>query len=252
MIIQVAIVIFVYVTILFVIAHFMEDNTIADIFWGPGFVVIAAFTLMQAPGWDVRKMVVSILVLLWGVRLAFHILLRKKGQGENFRYLQWRETWKYFKIKSYLRIFLLQGLFMLIISAPVWFIDSMPNAPLTFWDHIGLIVFGIGFFIEVTADSQLIRYKKDPAFKGKLINKGLWGISRHPNYFGEALLWWGISLYAVSLPWGWITLISPLFLTILLRFVTGVPVMDKRLQRFPGWDEYKQQTAPFVPFAKFL
>jgi steroid 5-alpha reductase family enzyme len=252
MIIQIALVIFCYMTIVFVVAHYLKDNSIVDVFWGGGFVVIAAFTLMQATGWDVRKLVVSFLVLIWGVRLAMHILLRNRKKGEDFRYRHWRDTWKHFVLRSFFQIFMLQGLFMLIISAPIWFINSMPNAPLTPWDNAGLLVFGIGFFFELAGDMQLTMFKKDPANRGKIITSGLWSITRHPNYFGEALVWWGISLYAISLPLGWITLISPVIITLLLRFVSGVPLLEKKFRDHPGWEDYCRKTAPYVPFLKFL
>ena len=252
MILQVAAVILIYMTIIFVVAHFLKDNSIVDVFWGPGFVVVAAFTLMEAPDWDVRKFVVSLLVLLWGLRLAIHILVRNRGRGEDFRYRAWRESWKHFILRSYFQIFILQGLFMLIISAPVWFVNSMPSGPLTLWDNLGLILFGVGFFFEVIGDMQLAAFRKDPSNKGKIITTGLWSMTRHPNYFGEALLWWGISMYALSLPWGWITLAGPLVLTLLLRFVSGVPMLERKYRDHPDWPEYARKTAPFVPFVKFL
>jgi steroid 5-alpha reductase family enzyme len=252
MIFQVAAVIFIYMTLIFIIAHNLKDNSVVDFFWGPGFVVVAAFTLMEATGWDVRKGVVSFLVFLWATRLAVHILMRNRGKGEDFRYKAWRETWKNFVLRSFFQIFMLQGLFMLIISAPIWFVNSMPNAPLTPWDNAGLVVFGIGFFFEVIGDMQLTRFRKDPANKGKIITTGLWSITRHPNYFGEVLVWWGISLYAISLPLGWITLISPVILTLLLRFVSGVPMLEKKYKDHPDWEDYCLKTAPFVPFVKFL
>jgi steroid 5-alpha reductase family enzyme len=141
---------------------------------------------------------------------------------------------------------------MLIISAPVWFVNSMPSGPLTLWDNLGLILFGVGFFFEVIGDMQLAAFRKDPSNKGKIITTGLWSMTRHPNYFGEALLWWGISMYALSLPWGWITLAGPLVLTLLLRFVSGVPMLERKYRDHPDWSEYARKTAPFVPFVKFL
>lgn len=252
MIIQVALLIFVFMTTLFVVGHYLKDNSIVDVFWGPGFVVIAAYTLMEAPDWDVRKLVVSFLVLIWGTRLAMHILLRNRKKGEDFRYKHWRETWSHFTLRSFFQIFMLQGFLMVIIAAPVWFINSMPNAPLTLWDNAGLAVFGVGFFFEAVGDMQLTMFRKDPANKGKLITTGLWKLTRHPNYFGEALIWFGISLYALALPLGWITLISPVILTLLLRFVSGVPMLEKKMKEHPQWPDYAEKTAPFIPFIKFL
>lgn len=252
MILQVAVLIFLYMTLIFVIAQFLGDNSIVDVFWGPGFVIIAAFTLIYSPDYDLRKLIVSFLVFLWGTRLALHILLRNKGKGEDFRYKHWRDTWKYFMVRSYFQIFMLQGLFMLIIAAPIYFINSTPPVPLGVTDSIGLMLFGTGFFFEVIGDYQLSAFRKNPKNKGRIITTGLWEISRHPNYFGEALLWWGIGFYALAIPYGWITLISPLVLTILLRFVSGVPMLEKKFEGRPDWEEYKIKTPAFVPFMKFL
>jgi steroid 5-alpha reductase family enzyme len=252
MIIHVAAVIFIYMTVIFIIAHFLNDNSIVDVFWGPGFVVVAVFSLLQSPSIDERKLIVSVLVLLWAARLALHILMRNRGKGEDFRYKAWRDTWNHFLIRSYFQIFILQGLFMVIISAPIYFINAMPSYPLGIFDNIGLFVFGIGFFFETIGDYQLTVFKKDPANQGKIITTGLWAYTRHPNYFGEALVWWGLSCYAVGLPFGWVTLISPVVITLLLRFVSGVPMLEKRYRGRPDWEEYRKNTPPFVPFVKFL
>jgi steroid 5-alpha reductase family enzyme len=197
-------------------------------------------------------MIVCVLVLLWGLRLSYHIRTRNQGQGEDFRYRAWRETWKYFVLRSYFQIFLLQGLFMLIISAPVWYIGFSSGGTLGFWDFLGLFVFGAGFMIETIGDAQLAEFKKNPENKGKIMTSGLWSVTRHPNYFGEALLWWGIGFYALSLPYGWVTLAGPLTITLLLRFVSGVPMLEKKYAGRPDWEEYKAGTAAFVPYMKFL
>jgi steroid 5-alpha reductase family enzyme len=197
-------------------------------------------------------MIVTLLVLLWGLRLSYHILVRNSGKGEDFRYKAWRNTWNYFLVRSYFQIFMLQGVLMLLISAPVWFINSSTGGPLGLWDSVGLIVFGAGFFFEVIADYQLAEFKRNPENKGKIITTGLWSVSRHPNYFGESLVWWGLSFYAFSLHNGWFTLISPLIITLLLRFVSGVPMLEKKYENHPDWKAYKAKTAAFIPFVKFL
>ncbi len=251
-ILEVALVIGLYMTIIYLNALIRKDNSIVDIAWGVGFIIIAVYTIVQSGEVDLRKMIVSLLVLLWGLRLSFHIMVRNSGKGEDFRYKAWRNTWKYFKIRSFFQIFMLQGLLMLIISMPIWFINFSPGGLLSIWDTIGLLVFGIGFFIEAIADFQLVEFKKNPANQGKIITTGLWSVSRHPNYFGEALVWWGISCYAFSFPYGWIVLISPVVITILLRFVSGVPMLEKKYHDHPDWVSYRKQTAAFVPFLKFL
>jgi steroid 5-alpha reductase family enzyme len=249
---EVGLVIVLYMTIVFILALMRKDNSIVDVAWGLGFIVVAVYTIIQSGEVDLRKMIVSLLVLLWGLRLSFHIMVRNSGKGEDFRYEAWRKTWKYFFLRSFFQIFMLQGMFMLIISAPIWYINSSVGGPLGIWDSIGLVVFGFGFLFEVVADYQLTEFKRNPANQGKIITTGLWSVSRHPNYFGEALVWWGISCYALSFPHGWYTLISPVIITLLLRFVSGVPMLEKKYQNHPDWAEYKAKTAAFLPFMKFL
>lgn len=249
---EVSTVIFLYMTVLFIVAVMRSDNSIADIAWGMGFVIVAVYSVIQSGEVDLRKMIVVLLVLLWGLRLSAHIFMRNQAHGEDFRYRKWRETWKYFLLRSYLQIFILQGFMMLIISTPLWIISFSKGGLPGLWDTLGLMVFGAGFLIEIIADAQLTAFKKDPANKGKLITSGLWAVSRHPNYFGEALVWWGISFYALSLPGGWIGLISPITITLLLRFVSGVPLLEKKYENHPDWADYKAKTAPFVPYLHFL
>ena len=168
------------------------------------------------------------------------------------KYYKTSNYWKYFTLRSFFQIFMLQGLLMLIISTPVWFINSFNGGPLGLWDSFGLLVFGAGFLFEVVADYQLAEFKKNPENQGKIINSGLWSISRHPNYFGESLVWLGISFYAMSFPYGWCALISPVVITLLLRFVSGVPLLEKKYKNHPDWADYQAKTAAFVPFVKFL
>ena len=251
-ILDVGVVICLYMTIIFILALMRKDNSIADIAWGIGFIVIDVYTVIQSGEVDLRKMIVGLLVVLWGLRLSFHILVRNSGKGEDFRYRAWRQSWKYFFIRSYFQVFMLQGIFMLVISTPLWLVNFSSNGPLGPWDTFGLILFGAGFLIEIIADYQLTEFKRDPANRGKLITTGLWSASRHPNYFGEALLWFGISLYALSSPFGWYALISPVTITLLLRFVSGVPMLEKKYKDHPDWADYKSKTAPFVPFVRFI
>lgn len=252
MILEIALLIFLFMTLLFVVALIKKDNSIADTFWGIGFIVIALYAAVQSGEMDLRKIIVTTLVLLWGMRLSHHIMTRKMGKGEDFRYKHWRQTWKWFTLRSYLQVFLLQGFFMLIISAPVWYINFNSGNPLGIWDSLGLLVFGIGFFFEAGGDYQLTRFTADPANRGKILTTGLWALTRHPNYFGEILVWTGIAFYAINLPLGWMTLISPVILTLLLRYLSGVPLLEKRMEGRPGWSEYTEKTAPLIPFVRFF
>ncbi|MEI6173897.1 MAG: DUF1295 domain-containing protein [Bacteroidota bacterium] len=251
-VLEVGLVICLYMTIIFILALIRKDNSIVDVAWGAGFILVAVYSIIQSGEVDLRKMIVSLLVLLWGLRLSFHIMVRNSGKGEDFRYKAWRDTWKYFYLRSFFQIFMLQGLLMLIISAPIWFINFSRGGIIGIWDSLGLVVFGVGFMFEAIGDYQLAEFKKDPSNKGKIMTTGLWSVTRHPNYFGEALVWWGISFYALSFPNGWYTLISPVVITLFLRFVSGVPMLEKKYQEHPDWQEYKAKTAAFVPFVKFL
>jgi steroid 5-alpha reductase family enzyme len=141
---------------------------------------------------------------------------------------------------------------MYIISYPIWYINYNPGTVLSTLDTIGLIIFGIGFMFESVGDMQLAFFKQNPKNQGKLITTGLWKFTRHPNYFGEALVWWGIWFYALGVPGGWMTVISPILITLTLRFVSGVPMLEKKLSEHRGWSEYAGKTAPFVPFIKWL
>ena len=250
--IEVGLVILLYMTLVFIYALIRTDNSIVDIFWGLGFIVVARYSVIQSGEVDLRKMIVSLLVLLWGLRLSFHIMVRNSGKGEDFRYKAWRGTWRFFILRSFFQIFMLQGIFMLIISAPVWFICFSNGGPLGPWDSVGLAVFGAGFMIETLADYQLAEFKKIPENKGKLMSSGLWSVTRHPNYFGEALIWWGLGCYALGFPNGWYTLVSPVVITLLLRFVSGVPMLEKKYEGRADWEIYKARTAPFIPFVKFF
>ncbi|MBE0647861.1 MAG: DUF1295 domain-containing protein [Bacteroidales bacterium] len=249
---QVALVVFSFMVLAFVVALLIKDNSIVDLFWGPGFIVVTAFSLSQGPDLDMRKLVVSFLILLWGLRLAIYIFQRNRRKGEDFRYKHWRDTWNNFILRSFLQIFMLQGLFMYIISYPIWFINYNSGGALSTVDTIGLVIFGLGFMFESVSDMQLAFFKQNPENKGKLITTGLWKYTRHPNYFGEALVWWGIWCYALGVPGGWITVISPIVITLTLRFISGVPMLEKSLGKKPGWEEYARKTASFVPFIKWL
>jgi steroid 5-alpha reductase family enzyme len=208
--------------------------------------------LFQAKEIDLQKILMNLAVTIWGLRLGLHILIRNAGKGEDFRYKAWRDTWKHFAFRSFFQIFMLQGLFMLVIALPVYVVNSSPLVDLSVWDLTGMALFLAGFFFEVLGDFQLRIFRKDASNKGKLMTTGLWSITRHPNYFGESLIWWGIAFFALDLPAGWITLISPILLTLLLRFVSGVPMLEKKYEGRPDWEEYKKKTAAFVPFLKFL
>lgn len=243
-------IVFVYMSAVFILALILKNNSIVDIFWGIGFILLTAFSLLNSGSMDIKKVIVSFLILMWGLRLSIHIFIRNKGREEDFRYANWRRTWKNFVLRSFLQIFMLQGFFMLVIAWPVLHINHGDSVDFGIIDILGILIFLIGFTFEVVGDYQMTVFKKDPANSGKIITIGLWKYTRHPNYFGEALLWWGIWLMAVPVIDGIYTIISPLVITWLLRYISGVPMLEKKYEGHSDWEEYKSKTPVFVPFLK--
>jgi len=244
-----AFIVFFYMTVVFLLAQSMNDNSIVDIGWGLGFIFIAGFTLF-AGEINFRKILISSLILIWGGRLSLYILFRNHGRDEYFRYKNWRNTWKYFRLRSFFQVFMLQGIIMLIVALPVIWINAGNRSSFGFYDAIGFTVFVGGFLFEVIADRQMMQFRKLSDNYGKLLTSGLWRYSRHPNYFGEVLIWWGIWLFAIPEVNGLFTVVSPLIITFLLRFISGVPMLEKKYEGRSDWETYKAQTPVFIPFLK--
>lgn len=234
--------------VLWLLSLRLRDASIADIAWGPVFVVVALIGFLWGDGWEGRQILVLAMVSLWGLRLGWHIWRRNRGKGEDPRYAKWREehgqAWRW---RSLVQVFLLQGLLLWVISLPIQLAMTV-SGPERFviWDAIGELLWAAGFLFEAIADSQLATFRKDPKKSG-VLDSGLWAWSRHPNYFGESLLWWGIWSVALSLPWGWATVVSPVVITYLLRYVSGVPLAERAMEGRSGWTEYARRTPVFVP-----
>lgn len=242
-----AILVGMFMTSLFLYALLIKDNSIVDIGWGIGFILIAIFTLMFSTV-GIRQLVISGLVTLWGLRLALFIAMRKIGHGEDFRYAAWRKEWgNWFAIRSLLQIFMLQGVLMLIISTPIILTNGSQNGDLVLINILGVALWLIGFFFETIGDYQKFRFKQNPDNKGKVLSSGLWNYTRHPNYFGETAMWWGIWLIAIPVEYWLYGLISPLVLTFLLLFVSGIPMLEKKYAGNPEWEQYKRRTSAFFP-----
>jgi steroid 5-alpha reductase family enzyme len=238
-----------YLTVLFVVALFKKDNSVVDIGWGPGFILVAGLTFLFWPGTTARQLLLNALVCVWGLRLAVHIALRNRGRGEDFRYAAWRRSWgRWFILRSYFQIFLLQGILMLVISAPLILVNRPGPAGLRWPDVLGAGVWAVGFLFEAVGDYQLRAFKKDPARKGMIMDRGLWRWTRHPNYFGEAAMWWGIFLIALSVPGGWAAIVSPFVITGLLLRVSGVTLLEKKYAGNAAYADYIRRTSAFIPW----
>ena len=242
-----ALVLFLYMTGWFCLSVVKKRNDVADIAWGLGFVLLA-WAAMAMTQITLRGLMVNALVAVWGIRLALHIWQRNKKKQEDYRYANWRKEWgKLFYLRSYLEVYLLQGLFLFLIVQPVVFIHNSPNQAFTLLDGVGLVVWAIGFYFESVGDRQLKEFIANPANKGKLIETGLWRYSRHPNYFGEITQWWGLFVIALSLPGAVLTVIGPVTITVLILFVSGVPLLENKYAGRPDFEEYKRKTSVFIP-----
>lgn len=236
--------------LLWLISLLLKNSSIVDIFWGLGFVIVNWIYFTLTPdGFISRKLLIGLLVSMWGLRLSTHIFLRNLGKPEDYRYQKWRkENGSQWWWKSFFQVFLLQGLLLWIISAPLLAAQftSQPEH-LTWSDFVGVIVWLVGFYFEAMGDYQLSQFLSKPENKGKIMNKGVWRYTRHPNYFGDSAQWWGYYLIAASAG-GWWTIFSPIMMTFLLVRVSGVALLEKTMETRPGYKEYAEKTSAFIPW----
>ncbi len=227
-----------------------KDASLVDRVWGLGFVVAMAGYLVACPELSPRSLFVFALVCLWGGRLSWHIHRRNRGHGEDPRYTAMRHRHgSAFAWKSLFIVNWLQAGLLLLISAPLLLLAAGGGqAEITIWDIAGGVVWCAGFAFEVIGDAQLKKFRANPANRGLVLNSGLWRFTRHPNYFGDALLWWGYWLFACAVPFGVATVFGPILMTFLLRRVSGVTLLEKDLiARKPGYAAYVASTPAFVP-----
>jgi steroid 5-alpha reductase family enzyme len=238
-----------YMSSWFTLSLIKKRNDVADIAWGLGFVLLAWTSYLISNDSGIRGLLAGVLVSVWGLRLAWHIYTRNKRKTEDSRYLSWRKEWgKWFYLRSYAQVYLLQGVLLFLIILPVLLINKNAGKALNHLDVVGVVIWLIGFFFESVGDAQLAKFMKNPINKGKLMQQGLWRYTRHPNYFGEVTQWWGIWLIALSAPNGWLGIIGPITITILILFVSGVPLLEKKYAGRADFEEYKKRTSIFIPF----
>ncbi len=242
------IVLLVYMSLWFVLSLLKKRNDVADVAWGLGFVLLTWTYFFLNENFTTRGILVTILVSIWGLRLAWHIHSRNKGKKEDYRYLAWRQQWgKWFYLRSYFQVYLLQGFFLLLIISPILFINKYSNTSLGLLDAFGIVVWLIGFYFEAVGDAQLARFIKNPTNKGKLMQQGLWAYTRHPNYFGEVTQWWGLWLIALSVNFGAMSIIGPITITFLILKVSGIPLLEKKMSENPDFAQYKKRVSVFLP-----
>ena len=235
-------------TILWAVSLRLENSSIADVAWGPGILAIGLTYYFTSDGVPLRAMVTLLLLALWAIRLALHLGARLRLVGEDRRYVKWRdeyeESWWWI---SYFKVFLLQSVIAWVVSLPIYFaVVSLSPASLTIVDILGILLFIAGFGFEALADEQLRRFKADRNNRGKVLTTGVWSYTRHPNYFGECVLWWGFGL--IGLATGGIPgLLGPVVLTYLLLYISGVTLLESTLREKPGYSEYAGRTPAFLP-----
>ncbi|MFM6970824.1 MAG: DUF1295 domain-containing protein [Sediminibacterium sp.] len=244
---QIGFFIWCYVSAWFIISLMIKRNDVADIAWGLGFVAIVIFLFVtQTP--ILQSSIVYLLTVIWGIRLAIHIGLRSKGKPEDFRYKKWREDWgKNFALRSYLQVYLLQGFFMWIISVPIIVVSMAKNQAITPFLLFGSIIWLIGFAFESIGDYQLMLFIKQKQNKSDIMQTGLWKYTRHPNYFGEVLVWWGIFIIVFPLQHGIWAIISPITISYLLLYVSGIPMLEAKYKDNVAFQDYKKRTSAFFP-----
>lgn len=227
----------------------LKDASIVDRFWGIAFLVIAVATSAATDGYEPRAHLVLALVSLWGLRLSLHITVRNLGEPEDYRYQAMRRYWgATFPVVSLVTVFGLQALLAWIVSLPVQAaIAATTPREFTVLDGLGLTVWTAGFLFESVGDWQLASFKADPNNQGRLMDRGLWRYTRHPNYFGDAVQWWGLWLFAAATG-AWWTAVGPAVMTFLLVRVSGVAMLERRLRRSrPEYEDYCRRTSAFVP-----
>jgi steroid 5-alpha reductase family enzyme len=228
----------------------LRDASIVDVWWGPGFAVVAAAAWWLGAGGDAPRRALSTgIVALWGLRLGGYLAWRNWGRGEDPRYQAMRRHWgPRFALASLATVFGLQGFLMWFVSLPVQAVHVSAGGPLGALDALGAALAALGLFFEAVGDAQLARFRADPANRSRVMDRGLWRYTRHPNYFGDCCVWWGLYAIAAATPLGVWTFASPLLMTFLLLRVSGVALLERSIgRRRPEYADYAARTSAFVP-----
>lgn len=238
-------------TVVWIVSVMAKNASIIDVAWGLGFVGITWLYVGLGTAPTPRTWIVATLVTLWGLRLSLYILWRNWGMGEDYRYRAMRErNPRTFPWRSLFTVFWLQALLLWAISLPLFLAVRSPAPPsLTWLDILGIMLFVVGFVFEAGGDWQLARFKARAENRGKLLDRGLWRYTRHPNYFGDAVVWWSFFCFAAATPQSLWTIYSPVLMTVLLMKVSGVALLERRLvEAKPGYRDYVARTNAFLPW----
>jgi len=243
-----AIAIWVYMTLWFLVSVMARRNDVADIAWGPGFIVVSITSLLVSHNVSPSTLLVLALVTIWGLRLGLHIGARNIHKSEDSRYQIKRRLWgNQFYVRSYFQIFILQGALILLVASPIIILNTFAASNFNWLIVVGAVLWIIGFSYESLADRQLHDFISDPSNKGRVMRSGLWRYSRHPNYFGELTQWWAIGIIVLSSAYGWLGLIGPLLISYLIIKVSGIPLLEKKYADNLEYQAYKLHTRALLP-----
>ncbi|MEL6113026.1 MAG: DUF1295 domain-containing protein [Pseudomonadota bacterium] len=241
------------------ISVMIKDASIVDILWGPSLAIPALLTYFFQGGQGPRALLLTVLVSIWAFRLGSYLAVRNLGHGEDFRYQAMRQkagSDAAFARQSLVRVYFLQCVISFFVSLPVQ-VGQFGSHPVFANGSVGLgplallgaVIFMIGLGFEAIGDAQLRAFKKDPANQGKLMDRGLWAWTRHPNYFGDSAVWFGLFLIAVESRWGYVTVLSPVVMFIFLYFLSGKGLLEKLMARkYPEYEAYKERVSGFFPW----
>ena len=228
-------------TVFFLLSVIKNKVKIIDIGWGVGIALTALALAIKYCG---MTWLISSLLILWGLRLSLHLFKRNWNGKEDSRYLVYKRRWKKnFWLNAYFNLYLAQGLLQLIIITPLILASSYLE--FSAMVPLGLSIWLFGFIFEAIADMQLAQHIQSGS--KKIMSKGLWKYSRHPNYFGEVVQWWGIFFMVATMSYGWLAIISPLTISYLIIYVSGIPLLEKKMKSKTGYKKYMQQTSIFIP-----
>lgn len=245
--------VFIFFNIIFLISVLKRDFGIIDIAWGMSFLIIFITGLIQYQTFQFSIIqIIGVLVTLWALRLSGYLFYRllKKGK-EDFRYAAWRKEWgEKANRTAYLRVFMLQAVLSILIASPIYLVhlESLELYQLSFYDGVGVLISLFGLIFESIADWQKNKFKKEQTNKSKLCTIGLWKFSRHPNYFGEAVFWWGIGIICFNPLAFYFAFFGPLLLNFFLLKVSGVTMLEDSYKGREGFEEYKSKTNAFIPW----
>jgi steroid 5-alpha reductase family enzyme len=244
-----ALILIIFMIIAFIVGTLKKDNSVIDVFYGLGYIVLIWSGLFLSNTFPPRKIIITSLVTLWGLRLAIYILIRNWGKPEDYRYQAIRKKMgNNVVLKSFGRIYMFQGLIIFLVGFPELFATTSVNMKVSWLDLVGTLTWILGFYFEAVGDFQLRRFLKNPVNKGKILDQGLWKFTQHPNYFGEVTMWWGLYLMVINVPWGFVTIFGPIIINFMIIKVSGVRLLNKRFEKDDKYTDYKKKTSAFIPW----